>query len=400
MNRNSMRLSRRLLATSAATVLALALAACGGEDSGGGGKKEDLKVAFVTALSGPQGTNGTASFNAGKAYAAMVNSKGGIDGHKLVIKGGDTQGNPTLAPGLARKLVEGDKVLMVNGFATPDATAVLPYLKARKITAVTTSPSATLIEDPESPYRLFGASYYDMAAQQIEYAVKTLGLKRIAIAYVDDGVGAPAKDAMRKELAKSGLKPVAEVTYSPTASNLTAQAAELKASNAEFVLANHATAVITPIVKASARVDFHPIWGLSSSAVASDTISALGADLDGKAYASTGYILPDSEDAATYRTWLTKEGQDPSNNIAVGGWATMEAVTAVLTKAVKAADGGTPSLAQIRAASEDISFDTDTLKGVTWSKGKHAGASKAQVLAMKDGKWVTVQDFQPMPGLS
>lgn len=389
---------RRGMLTAAVVAAGLmVLAACGGGSQASGSDTGDLLIGASVAVTGPNAASGFTRFGA-QARFDEVNAAGGIQGHKIVLKVADDQLDPALAPGTYRSLVENDEVLGAGFSGSAVSAAVVPYLKAQKVLAVASNGSTDLIKDPDSTYRLFIPSYKDLAARIVEYAVKDLGKTKIAVAYTPDAVGNPTLEGAKAELARLGMAPVAEVQFSAKATSAAAQAAQLKASGADFVVLNHVAAVASIVIKANEQIGYRPAYG-STFALANPALSGLvGNELDDRIFFATGYTNPDAPESADYRQYVTAAGQDPYNTDIMTGWATADVWVQVLTKAVADAGGKVPTRAQMLAAVNDLIIDTPYVQGVHWTADNFEGMKQARITTMRNGQFVDVQDFRPIPG--
>ncbi|MGH9036523.1 MAG: ABC transporter substrate-binding protein, partial [Acidimicrobiia bacterium] len=102
-----------------------------------GGPKEDLLLGSIGTGSGPIGAQVAAIPIAVRAWAADVNSRGGLGGHRVRVIFGDDGGDPARALAIARQMVEQDGVLILFGnYGATTVQAVIPYLEERHIPLV------------------------------------------------------------------------------------------------------------------------------------------------------------------------------------------------------------------------------------------------------------------------
>ncbi|MEU7817617.1 ABC transporter substrate-binding protein [Pseudonocardia sp. NPDC049154] len=388
----------RLLAVAALAASAMALSACG-SGSGSGDANGDLVIGASLAMTGPNAAAGAARFGI-RGRFDQINEQGGIQGHKIVLKIGDDQLDPAVAPGVARTLVENDEVLGTGFAGSAVSAAVVPYLAAQKVLAIPSNGSTDLIRDPNSTYRLVIPSYGDLAAHMVDYAVKDLGKTKVAIAYTPDAVGNPMLEGSKAELAKLGLTPVAEVSYSAKATSAAAQAAELKASGADFVVINHVPAVASVLMQAAEQIGYQPAYGSTFALAQPALTKIMGNSLDDRIFFATGYLNPDSDAAADFRKYAGAAGGDIHSTDVMTGWVAADAYVEVLKKAVADAGGQVPSRAQVLAATTDLTIDTPYIRGVHWTADNHQGMKQARITKLVNGQFVDVKDFAPVPGSS
>lgn len=375
--------------------------ASGADDSSGNtesaSSSDELVIGVMTPQTGPQAQTGQAVLSGVQARIDEANAAGGVQGHKIKLAVGDDQGLPANAPAAARKLVETDKVLAMDTSFSASAAATLPYLKANKVLNIPTNGSSALIEDPDSTYRLYVPDYDVLSAAIVKYAVEEKGVKKVAVAYTDDAVGQPTLRGVQKQLETYGMKTVAEVVFSPTATSAAAQAAKLKASGADFVVIIHVPAVASVVLNANEQIGFRPLYG-SAYPMANPILPELmGKKLDERILFATPYVSPDSDDATAYREGMQKLDANYADTNAINGYSATNTTIAVLDKAVTAADGKVPTREQVMEATNDFSLDDNYVRGLHWTKTNFKGASEAQIITLKDSKYSSVQDFTEVP---
>src|SRR6186997_1139764 len=77
--------------------------------------KEPIKIGFSMALTGPLAPNGKEALLGAKIWQEEINAKGGLLGRKVELVNYDDQSNPANIPGLYTKLLDVDKVDLLNG---------------------------------------------------------------------------------------------------------------------------------------------------------------------------------------------------------------------------------------------------------------------------------------------
>jgi branched-chain amino acid transport system substrate-binding protein len=395
--------ARTLTAGSVAAAM-LIVSACGssggGDNSTGGSSSSgDLVIGVMTPQSGPNAATGKAVVAGVKARIDEANAAGGIQGHKIKLAIGDDQGLPANAPGAARKLVETDKVLAMDTSFSASAAATLPYLKQNKVLNIPTNGSSALIADPASTYRLYVPNYDVLSAAVVKYGVEKLGVKTIAVAYTDDAVGQPTLAGVESEAKSLGVKVVARVTFSATATSAAAQAAQLKQANADMVVLIHVPAVATVVIKANQQVGYNPIYG-SAYPMANPILPQLmGKSLDGKIYFATPFVSPDSADAKDYRDGMKKAGANFDDTNALNGFSATDTTLAVLDKAVTAAGGKAPTRQQVLDATNGFTLNDDYVRGLAWTSTVFKGSTKSQITTLKDGKYSSITGFDEVPNV-
>ena len=74
-----------------------------------------IRIGFSMALTGPLAANGKQALLGAKIWEEEINAKGGLLGRKVELVNYDDQSNPANVPGIYTKLLDVDKVDLVNG---------------------------------------------------------------------------------------------------------------------------------------------------------------------------------------------------------------------------------------------------------------------------------------------
>lgn len=145
--------------------------------------EDTIKIGVAGAHSGDLASYGLPSVNAVKLVVANINAAGGIDGKQIEVVVEDDQCKPEIATNTAAKLV-GENVVAVIGHICSGATkAALDIYKESNIVVI--SPSATsppLTKSGDYPNFLRTIAPDDaQAVLQVDFALNTLGAKKIAV---------------------------------------------------------------------------------------------------------------------------------------------------------------------------------------------------------------------------
>jgi branched-chain amino acid transport system substrate-binding protein len=138
-------------------IASLALSACGTkggstDTAAGGGKQCDLKIGMFGALTGPNANLGIYIQNGAKLALDQYNAKN--SDCKVTLAPFDSQGDPTQAPGLAKKAIDDKKIVGIVGPAfSGESKAADPLFNEANLVAIT--PSATNPALAENGWKTF-----------------------------------------------------------------------------------------------------------------------------------------------------------------------------------------------------------------------------------------------------
>jgi branched-chain amino acid transport system substrate-binding protein len=389
------------IAASAALAASLVLSACastnGGSSGSGTGAGDPITIGSIGALSGPDAALGSA-VRVIQAYFQNVDAEGGINGHKVNVVLGDDQFNPANTPGVVRQLVQQNHISLLCGTTgSPDNTAIAPYLKSEGIPSISTSGSSDLIDPASSTQYEFLPTYNPLAAQLVEYAVKVLHKKRIAVLYSDDDTGLPALAGAKAELAKLHMPLAASVVFSQTATTLATQAAQLKAAKVDFVIAWAIPTALALFVNNANQIGYRPTVGGPFFAQSAAFSSAAGSVANNNAYFATSMVAATSAAAKPITQVLKKyySAGSVTDVSLMEGWAAADTCAAAL----RAATAGKKALTTsgLQKALNSLTLNDQYVHDLKWTSTDHGGVTQAQITKLSGGKFVPVTGFQTLP---
>lgn len=387
----------RLLTLSAGMVALTGLTtSCGGDGEASSGGGTEIVVGATTPLSGDYAAV-SAGVKAGEAAFKELNANGGIDGVKVKFIMRDDQYNPANTPSATRDLVESEGAVMMcdSQGAVPQAS-VKDYLESRQIPTVVNAGDPTL--DGEFHYLVI-SDYQKFGAELVRYASEDLGAKSIAVTYSDDALGNPVREGAEAELSNLSLDSAATIKFDPAASSMSAQAAQLKESGADFVVLPGTAPTVAKLINSAEQIGYTPDWGLMFAAQSPVLDELTKGKVDGRAHFVTPFIDPASDAGAEYRETLEEYAPDiePNDGPTIAGYTIAKVCIAALEKAVEAANGEVPTSEQIQDALSSLTLDDEFIQGIDWSGDTHQGSSSGQVLKLEGGEFVPQTDFAPFP---
>ena len=251
---------RSVLALALATALPAGTALAQYENKVEGVTRDQVVIGTSIALSGTLAYMGRAIEEGMTVYFEQVNAGGGVNGRKIKLITYDDEFKPAKTVANAKLLVERDNALALVGvLGTPTVLAAYEYLQEKKVPMIgalsisdaVSTPARDLIYALPSPQSTEAAAY-------IDYAVKTMGAKRIAVLYQNDSWGKPALDVAEKRLATHGLKAVETQTFERLSTDLTSQVFKLKESNPDAVIVYALGQQAASFFKAAEKLGWNP----------------------------------------------------------------------------------------------------------------------------------------------
>ena len=226
----------RRLGTVALVLLALATGVALADP---GVTPQQIVLGGTVPLSGEAAAFGSVGPGA-KAYFDYVNAHGGVYGRKIVYRYYDDGYDPSRTVQLTRQLVEQDKVFAIfNSVGTANNLAVRDYLNALKVPQLFAGDGSDAIggTPKKYPYTMgFLQSYRGEGAVYGRDLVKRNQKAKIAVLLENTDLGKDMTRGLSRAIAGKGPKIVASQSYEYTATDVSSQVAQLKASGADTLM--------------------------------------------------------------------------------------------------------------------------------------------------------------------
>ncbi|MEI7832750.1 MAG: ABC transporter substrate-binding protein [bacterium] len=193
-------------------------------------------IGAVFDVTGTGAPLGTPEQDTAKMLEKQLNSKGGINGHKvklIVLDNGSEEAKSVTA---MKKLIEEDKVVAIIGSSQTGTTlAAASVVTAAKIPLVSCAAGVNIVK-PVQPY-IFKTAQSDVhaVAKVIDY-LKAQDLKEIAVISVSNPFGKSGLDQLKLQTLEAGIKIVADESFQPTDTDMTAQLMSIRRTSAKAVI--------------------------------------------------------------------------------------------------------------------------------------------------------------------
>jgi branched-chain amino acid transport system substrate-binding protein len=259
-----------------------AMTACGGSAPGGGGDTggagDPVTIGTLHPLTGAFAADGQQLENGAKLAVEAINEAGGIsslDGAKIELASGDTQGKPEVGQSEAQRLIQEGAVALVGTYQSAVSMNVAAVAERNKIPFVMdiTADDAVLdqgyqygfrIQPPNSTMGVQGARYL----KEISEAVNR-PLPKVAYLHEQTAFGTNVYKSFAEEADKLGIDVVTEISYdAANVSDLTTQIAEVKASGANVlaVTGYYRDSVLAARAVASVKPALDAVYGVANGA--------------------------------------------------------------------------------------------------------------------------------------
>ena len=215
------------------TLAALVLAAAGMAQAA------DITIAQVAPLSGVLASTGKQMVLGGKIYFDHINAKGGINGQKIKVLVTDDAYKVDETVRLTKEMLAKPEVVALFGFA---GTANIGKLLADKVLeeggAALVAPysGGEPLRSPFNPWIFHVRAGYADEAEHMVQQLTTLGMKRIAVMYQDDGFGKAGLAGVETAMTKRGLKLVTTAGYERNTDKVDEAVKKIRASDPQAII--------------------------------------------------------------------------------------------------------------------------------------------------------------------
>ncbi|QWV95450.1 ABC transporter substrate-binding protein [Geomonas oryzisoli] len=195
-----------------------------------------IKIGALFAVTGPASFLGEPERNTAQMVVDEINKAGGVKGRKLELITYDTTGDATKAVQLANKLVKNDQVVAIIGPSTTgDSMAIIPVVERAQIPLISCA-AGSKITEPVRKWVFKTAQNDGLAVARIFEQLKKEKKTKVALLTVSDGFGASGREQLKAHAARYGIQILSDDTYGPKDTDMTAQLAKIRGSQAQALI--------------------------------------------------------------------------------------------------------------------------------------------------------------------
>lgn len=358
----------------------------------------DLKVGFISSLSGPVSSLGIPYAKGIQAAAAY---KPEVAGHRIQLIQLDDASDPSTAARNARKLISEDKVDVIIGTAgSPGALAIAAVARETKTPLISIANASLPGEDgvwmvtvPQPAPLMIGAVVEHM---------KKAGIKTVGYIGFSDAWGDLVYDSLTKAAAQAGIKVLTNERYARSDQSVTGQVLKIVAAHPDAVITGGSgTPGALPYLALAERGYKGPIFG-THALINPDFVRVGGASVEGL-LAPTGPVVvaeqlpasnPIRKVSMDFRSAYEKvNGAAPTDAFSAYSFDAWLIFADAAARALPKAEPGTP---QFRVALHDAINTTHELVGTHGvynfkPDSRYGSDERSRVMVrLEKGKWKLV----------
>ena len=353
---------------------------------------EPIKIGSFLSVTGPASFLGDPELKTLELYVERINAAGGVIGRPLELVHYDDAGDASAARNFASRLVRSDRVDIIVGGSTTGATmAAVPLIEQARMPFISLA-GAVVVTDPVKKWVFKTPQSDRAAAERVLQDMKSRGITKVGLISGTGGFGRSGREQTLVMVGKMGMEIVADVTYSPSDTDMTAQLTRIRNTPGVEAVFNFGFGQSPAIVTrnyAQLGIDL-PFY--QSHGVASDRfLDLLGDAGEGLRLPASPLLVPDSlpnSDPQKAVVTSYKKLYEERWNMQVstfGGYAHDGLMLAV--EAIEKA--GSTDREAVRKALESIQGYAGVTGVFNMSSTDHNGlsADSFRILEVKNGKW-------------
>lgn len=357
---------------------------------------EPIKIGTFLSVTGPASFLGDPELKTLEMYVEKINEDGGVLGRPLELIHYDDVGDASSARNFAGRLIRSDRVDIIVGGSTTGATmAAAPLVEQARIPFISLAGAVTIV-DPVKKWVFKTPQSDRMAAERILWDMKRRGFDKIGLISGTGGFGASGRAQTLAVAEEYGIEVVADETYGPSDSDMTAQLTNIRNTEGVDAVLNfdfgQGPAIVTKNYAAlDIQLPFYQSHGVASDAF----LDLAGSAAEGLRLPASPLLVPDSlpdDDPQKPVVQAYKEAYEArwdSKVSTFGAYAydgLMLAVQAIET-------AGSTDKAAVRDALEDILGYVGVTGIYNLGPDDHNGLTPEsfRILEVKDGDWMLVE---------
>jgi branched-chain amino acid transport system substrate-binding protein len=359
----------------------------------------EIKVGGIFDLTGITSDVGKPFAQGVRDAVTMVNESGGVNGKKIRLVEADYGYKIPEAVAAYKRMVNDDKVILINGWGTGDTEALKDFVNKDRIPYLSASFSAHLTDPKKTPYNFFVAPTYSDQLRAWLTWVKGDWKDRsrnpkVAFFYGDNAYGKSPIEAGRQYAKEIGVDLVAEEIIPGNFQDATSQLLDMKQKAADYAYLNVTTTGVSLILRDAKKLGLTTKFGSNPYGFSEALPAVAGPEAEGVTgvvpHAPFGTDVPGMRKIVDFHK--AKHATDTHDLMYVRGWS----YVLVWSEALKRADkAGQLSSEGVKAALETFKdFDLGGIAGnVTYTPTDHRPSTKVPVYQIQNGKLVKVAEY-------
>jgi branched-chain amino acid transport system substrate-binding protein len=200
--------------------------------------KKPLKIGAIFSVTGPASWLGDPEKKTVQMIVEDINKAGGVNGYPLEVLIEDDETQEAKAVNAVEKLIDKEDVLAVIGPSISGSSlAVKPICEKAKVPLVSCAAAEKIVVPIEESKYVFKSPQLDShVAERILEQLKKMGINKIGIISSTSAFGNQGRLQLQRYAKEMGIQIVADETYAPKDTDMTAQLRKIESSGAGAVV--------------------------------------------------------------------------------------------------------------------------------------------------------------------
>src|ERR1700687_5559754 len=257
-----------------------------------GATDTEIKIGNIMPYSGPASSYGVIG-KTEAAYFNKINAEGGINGRRINFISYDDAYSPPKAIEQARKLVEGDEVLLIfQPLGTPSNSAIQKYMNAKKVPQLFVASGATKWGDPKNfPWTMgWQPNYQSEGRIYAKYILEHFPNSKIAVFWKNDDAGKDQFKGLKDGLGDKASMIIADKSYEVSDPSIDSQIVALHDSGADIFFSWAAPKGSAQAIRKVGELGWKPKFFLANTATSIASVLKPAVVESAKGIISTSYI--------------------------------------------------------------------------------------------------------------
>jgi branched-chain amino acid transport system substrate-binding protein len=226
------------------------------------GPRDDIVMCSFGNASGVLGAVSGPAPVANAAWAAYINAKGGLAGHKVRMIIADTGGAAANAQAIAQKCVEQEHAVAIfNEYTFGELDGALPYLKSKNVPVLGSIGAAISSDHNIMVFNPMNGADVGQAWGFVNTILAQTDKRKLAILYCQEAATcAQQVSSFSKLLPYKGLTTVYKAQISLVQPDYTAQLLQAKNAGADVVVLLMDSASVGRVARNAAQQNYHPVF--------------------------------------------------------------------------------------------------------------------------------------------
>jgi branched-chain amino acid transport system substrate-binding protein len=364
-----------------------------------GAQAQEIKVGGIFDLTGITSDVGKPFAQGVQDAVAWTNANGGINGKKIRLIGVDYGYKIPEAVGAYKRLVQDERVVMINGWGTGDTLALKDFVNKDKVPYFSASFAGDLTDPSKTPYNFFVApSYSDQLRAWLSWVKQDWKDKsrnpKVAFFYGDNAYGKAPIEAGRRFAKENGIDLVDEEIVPGNFQDATSQLLNMKQKGADYAYINVTTTGVSLILRGAKSLGLQTKFGSNPYGFSEQLPAVAREAAEGVTgvvpHAPFGENVPGMKNLVDYHQ--KNHPGDQHDAMYVRGWTYVVVWSEALRRADKA---GQLTGEGVKKAAETLKdFDVGGLTSpITYTPTDHRPTTKTPIYMIKGGKLVKVAEY-------